>query len=290
MTDAPVWPKADPGDKESQKLLYEARLKYVEELAKAEQEQDLERLKSDDARIAADEGAARESIAAFHANLMEVSKAAIDRARAGAEAAQKAAAALGGAYTGVLALAFSVSERPLPSRGLVPTVLFGWAIVWATAYLAYLTTARGVAQPEPSTNFATGAMRRSNTFVLWIRNSVMNRKLALRVSVFALAFGLALLPAPFVNLDAPSRSAPTASTSPAWPAPPSTDSAVAKVRYEAEVKEVAELRAESKPIASGGNDWIWWALCGLGLLLSVAIPAVAELWGSAVSKAGKGQA
>jgi hypothetical protein len=233
----------------------------------------------DDARLA--------SITAFHTALIDVAKGTIDRARASAELVQKAAAAIATLYTGVLALAFSVAERPLPSRGLVPAVLLGWAIVWATVYLAYLSKPKSVDAPTATSDFAEGAMRRSSAFILWTRSGAMNRGYALRVSVIALALGLVLLPAPFVVLGGTTGSDATdlAKVAPAWPEPDAatTDPELARILYAAQVTEAARARADaSKPIADDGNDSIWWWLCGAGLLLSLLVPLVV----GAVTKPG----
>jgi len=117
--------------------------------------------------------------------------------------------------------------------------------------------------------------RRSITFIEWTRSGAMNRKYALRVSVFALAFGLALLPAPFVNFDPVSDEPAAVPTEPPWPSRPfGGDTELNKIRYQAEVTEVAELRKSGQPIADDGNDSTWWSLCGAALLASLVIPAV----------------
>lgn len=295
MPDEPSWPKPDTNLAEGDKLLFQAKLDYLKELAKSEQAKELEVLKSkealelaetqaelalekaeqeaDAASTKATTDAINTSVAAFHAALIEVSKTAIDRARAGADTVQKAAGAIGTVYTTLLALAFSVAERPLPSRGLVPAILLGWAIVWSTAYLAYLSKSKQVKKPKPTTSFETGAMRRSITFIEWTRSGAMNRKFALRVSVFGLAFGLALLPAPFVNFDPVNESTPALPSAPDWPAQPiGGDKELNKIIYQAEVTEVAELRASDEPIADDGDDSTWWILCGIALVASLAIP------------------
>jgi hypothetical protein len=297
MPSEPDWPPPlETGAEKGKELIFQAKIEYLKELAKAKQAEDLERLKNEEAQrlaelqgkitaekgkqdadaanIAATAGAINASVAAFHAGLIEVSKAAIDRARAGADTVQKAAAAIAGVYTTILALAFSVSEHPLPSRGVVPTILLGWAIVWSTAYLAYLSKSKQVRQPEPTTSFETGAMRRSIAFIKWTRSGAMNRKFALRVSVFGLAFGLALLPAPFVNFDPASNDTPAVATEPAWPVKPAGATEIDKILYQAEVTEVTELRAKSKPIADDGDDSTWWWLCGGALALSLIIPGI----------------
>jgi hypothetical protein len=274
MTDPPAWPPA--GDvPEGDKLLYQAKLDFEREVAKAAADGEIaaERAEqeSDATRIAARETAVYSSIASFHNGLIEVSKAAIDRGRAGADTVQKAAGAIAGTYTAVLAAAFSVTDNPLPSRALVPTILLGWAIVWSTVYLAYLSNSDGVEAPAPTTSFEEGAMRRSIAFILWTRNGTMNRKFALRTAVIALAFGLALLPAPFVGYG--DESAGAVAAKPAFPEAPAGDREVEKVRYEAEVKEVAELRKNDNQ-ANDGDDTGWWVLGGVALLLSLVVPPV----------------
>lgn len=278
MPDEPHWPR-EPQFAEADKLLYQAKLDYVREKAKSEQALDLQRAKQEDeadaASIQAMEDAANASVAAFHDALLEVSKAAIERARAGAETVQKSAGAIGGLYTGLLATAFSVAERPLPPRGLVPAILLGWAIAWSTAYLAYLSRPKPVRQPRPTTDFETGAMRRSIAFIRWTRSGAMNRKYALHVSVVALAFGVALLPAPFVDFgSAGGTNAAEVASEPGWPAAPTAgDAKLNEIRYQAEVEEVAALRAEEEPVA-GDDDSAWWLIAAACILLTLAIPGV----------------
>ena len=192
---------------------------------------------------------------------------------------QKAAGAIGTLYTGVLALAFSVSDRPLPPRGLVPAVLLGWAIVWATAYLAYLSKPRGVDQPEPTSDFAEGAMRRSITFIEWTTRGAWNRGYALQVSVVALAAALVFLPAPFISLDPtpPASAGDPAVRQPDWPKTPTAgpNLALEKIRFQAEVTEAAALRAKTtEPAPDKASEDVWWYLCGFAILLSLLLPVV----------------
>ena len=314
MAQEPSWPPAAQEVDDAAKLLYQARLDYYKELAKAEQAERLQELtgtnaellaelegelarqtaqqEADAARAQATDDAINASIAAFHNALIEVSKTAIDRARAGADTVQKSAGAIATVYTTVLAVAFSVSERPLPSRGLVPAILLGWAIVWSTAYLAYLSRAKAVKQPQPTTEFEEGAMRRSIAFIEWTRSAAMNRKYALRVSVFALAFGLALLPAPFVNFEPVTETSASAPTGPPWPGQPTgRDAELNKILYQAQVTEAADLRQTDQPIADDGDDSTWWWLCGGAVIASMLVPALlgfAAFLGSGVAKLFRG--
>jgi hypothetical protein len=278
----PTWP-SEPSPEEADKLVLQAKLDYLKELAKSEQAEELERVKqeqeADTASLQAMEDAANASVAAFHNAVLEVSKSAIDRARTGAETVQKAAGAIGGLYTGLLAAAFSVAERPLPPRGLVPAILLGWAIAWSTAYLAYLSNAKPVRKPQPTSDFETGAMRRSIAFIRWTRSGAMNRKYALHVSVVALALGVALLPAPFIDFDPAADEPAAAPVAAEWPsAPTGPDPKLNKVLYQAQVEEVAGLRAAKEPVAGDGDDSTWWLICGGCLAITLLIPALVA-WG-----------
>jgi len=274
-------PPASDEPADAKKKLFEARLEFYKELAKAEHSERLEAQKGrqteDTARLQAKDEAKHASIAAFHNALIEVSKGAIDRARSSAETVQKSATAIATLYTGVLALAFSVAERPLPSRGLVPAILLGWAIVWSTAYLAYLSKSKPVAKPEVTSDFEEAAMRRSIILIEWTRSGAMRNKYALRVAVVALAFGLALLPAPFVNFDPINDEPASLPSGPGWPKPAGADSELGKIRYQARVNEVAELRKSSSSVADDGDDSTWWAIGGIALFLSFAVPAVIKV-------------
>jgi hypothetical protein len=274
VPEEPSWP--DPGRTAALKTeLYKAKLEYRKELAKSDQAAAAAREAADAARVQARDNAAFASIAAFHAALIDLSKTAMERARAGAENVQKAEAAVLALYTAALTVAFSVTEHPLPSRGVVPLILLGWALVWSTAYLAYLTKPKAVDKPVPTTDFEQGAMRRSVAFIKWSRSGALNRAYALRVSVIALAFGVALLPAPFVNFDPVNDQPAALPEGPAWPEQPvGGDAELNKIRYQAEINEVAELRKSGAPITDDGDDSTWWVACLVALLLSLALPKV----------------
>lgn len=68
----------------------------------------------------------------FVDHIFDVAKGSIDRARAGAEKVQTAATAIAGLYTTVLGVSFSVTEKPLPGRGLIAPIFLGAAIVAST--------------------------------------------------------------------------------------------------------------------------------------------------------------
>jgi hypothetical protein len=79
---------------------------------------------------------------AFYTGYIDVSKAQVDRITARAEFIQKAAGAVGAAYTAILAFSLALGTtgaNPLPARVILPTIFLGFAIVLSAAYLAYLT-------------------------------------------------------------------------------------------------------------------------------------------------------
>ena len=123
------WPTLEQcaGYSEYSKALCEAKLEV--------------RKKRTDQEIALNEGdraVERAVRQAYYQAVLDLSKASVDRARASGETVQKAAATIVTLYTGVLALAFSVAEHPLPFRALFAAFLLGLAIVMSTAFLAYL--------------------------------------------------------------------------------------------------------------------------------------------------------
>jgi hypothetical protein len=186
---------------------------------------------------------------------------------------QKAAGTIATLYTGVLALAFSVSERPLPIRGLAAPVLLGLAIVLSTVYLAYLTPGRDVNLPKPHSNWRVATMRRLAFFVEWTRAGAMNRRYWLHASVIALAFAIALLPAPFVAIAGSSEDARDAAREArAWPPAPGGEAELAEILYAAQVSEAAALRDAAAELIEDGAEWPWRAASGGGAVLALLVP------------------
>lgn len=218
----------------------------------------------------------------FQKAMLEVAKGGVDRSRANAETVQKAAGAIGTIYTGILGVAFSVSSRPLPTRGVLPALFLGVAVAASTAYLAYVSSGEDTEQVGLDTEASgvEGQMSRLVFLLTWIRASVRKRAWMLRSSVVALALGVVLLPVSFIGAVDHATGVPT---SPAWPSP---DTALTgdlqKIKYQAQVDEVAALRTSQ---ASGADDTSLTVILALTGLALVVVGGVLPSAGSAAVKA-----
>lgn len=252
------WPPVPSGSGESDKKLYEAQL----EVRKKRTDQII-------ARAAAEYEADLAIELEFFKGVMEVAKGSIDRARASAEFVQKAASAIGVIYAAVLGVAFSVAERPLPARGVIPALFLGLSIVCSTYFLAWLPPSesgpdegtRDESKPGSSLRHRLAAL-----FIRWNRRAAVKRRRWLRASVVALGAAIALLPAAFVPLgDRPEQSAVS------FPVPgqaaPGANLELRKILYQAQVSEAS---ATEKAPLTGDRDWLWWiAACILAILVVV---------------------
>jgi len=135
----------------------------------------------------------------FHETVAEVSKGAIDRSRDSAKYVQTGAGAIMTLYTGLLALVFSVTDNPLPSRGVWVAVFLGLAIALATAYLAFLNKPKAPPLHRPSGPIPELQLLRTGYLTKLINATVYNRRWAIQASVVSLAVGVAFLPAAFVT-------------------------------------------------------------------------------------------
>lgn len=140
---------------------------------------------------------------AVHDARLEVAKAAIDRGLSGAEFVRNAAAAIVTLYTGLLGITYATGEHAvtLPARGLAPAVLLGLALACATAYAALLNQTPAATAPKPHSDLATFQERRLNVFIGWASDIAVGRAHFLHASVFALFFGILLLPVAFVDIS-----------------------------------------------------------------------------------------
>lgn len=213
----------------------------------------------------------------FHTTIAEVAKGALERSRDSAKYVQTAAAAINALYTGALALVFSVTDNPLPLRGLYATVFLGLAVALATAYLAFLT------QPEAPPPWSTGATRADNQvnrtgwLTQYVGVTVLHRKHAIRSSVVALGLGVLFIPAPFLTLSRPAAlpAAPAAPAVPATIAPQVATEATDLFRAQvAEFKEVSTARAAALKARRDQKDRDWMLDAGFGALALVGAVVV----------------
>jgi hypothetical protein len=267
MTSGEEWP--DPGSaSELQKIRFQGEVDAA-----------VERKKAVYARAQAEVQAELDLTQEFHKGLLEVAKGSIDRARASADTVQKAATAILAIYTGILGVSFSVTNHPLPSRGVIAAAFLGVAVVCSTVYLAYLTTGEGVDEPGPTESEEDAQMERSRTFIIWARGAAEPRRYWLHVGVVALGVALAFLPAPFVGAlpwigghDAAREPAKP----PSWPAPPTGTSAqlrLLEIQYRAKIAEAAAARrAAASPATGAAVNRSWWRAALAGLVVTFAIP------------------
>jgi hypothetical protein len=207
----------------------------------------------------------------YFKSVLEVAKGSLERTRISAETVQKAAGAVVTIYTGILALAFSVSERPLPPRALYAALLLGIAIVLSTGFLAYLPDSRLLDTEDAEAEARESSPEAlSNIFIKWSRRSALDRAPWLRASVLALGMALVFLPAPFIS------SSPSNATSDvAWPTPDpaaGTTPKLQEILYSAQVEEARDARAT--PLAENGNDATWFVGFLGALALVIFIPLI----------------
>lgn len=232
----------------------------------------------------------------YYKAVIEVAKGSIERVRASAQTVQSAAAAVGTIYTGVLALAFSAADAPLPSRALFAAVFLALAMALSTAYLAYLPDPPRETDeppdggpPRPARDGAGGSdgesqaapveppQRLTNLFVEWTKGAALQRAPWLRASVVALAVAVVLLPAPFVTLegdDSGSADAAEVASSSDWPKPedvPDGSVELQRILYRAQVEEVAAARKQ--PVAAETSDEWWWVISIVGAFAIVVAGA-----------------
>jgi hypothetical protein len=207
----------------------------------------------------------------YFAAVLEIEKGAIDRSRSAADLVQKAATAIGGLYTGVVGISFSVTAKPLPPQGFIPAIFLGLAIAMSTAYVAYVSKPSDVELDPLHTSPPMRMQARINNFFSIVSSAVQRRGYWIRASVVALGVGVFTLPAPFLSTPTFGMQSSQANTNPAqvdldteypWPTPPTASSPrgtiLQSILYKAQVEEVAAKRKEAKaaPAAPDITPWI----------------------------------
>lgn len=182
----------------------------------------------------------------FWGAVLEYFQGSVERARSGAEFVEKAAASVATVYAGILGLAFSVSDNPLPLRGLIPAVFLGLAIAGAAYYLAYPShSASEMTTPDDE----TGSLEEwTNTFTELTRRMVSRRGWAVRAGIVSLAFGALFLPTPFVKVK---TAPPKPATEIRWPTLPSANLPLQRILFIEQVEEAGRLRREGRLTRAG---------------------------------------
>lgn len=270
----PTPPKAGGDcDCELEKIRYQARV----DLAQAEAEADRAKEKVElDTEFGLEKS--------FQESLIEIAKDSTGRAQSGAEALRNAAAAIGAIYTGILGLAFSVTDRPLPLRGVIPALFLGLSVVMATAYVAIISRPRETTEwPIGGAGFRSDAQERTGSFIKYVAAHVRNNAHMSHAALLALGFGVIFLPVPFLTLGSPSPNVVPQE----WPSTPRqvANIELQKILYQAQVAEIAEARrvaGQTQPVETLENGGVRaiYIVGGLGLLLVLAVftlPLLASL-------------
>jgi hypothetical protein len=207
------------------------------------------------------------SRAAFEQAVISLLKDSVDRSKSRAELVEKAAASIAVIYGGILGVSFSVTEKPLPLRGLIPAFFLGLAIVLAMVYLAFLTKVRSDDTPP----IEKKPIDRLGYISGLVDGVILTRVSFLRAAVVSLGIAVFFLPLPYIHLPGDHSADAVAAIS--WPTPP-TDIAnadLAKILYQAQVDEAKTLRARPTNSSPGGDNTVW-VIALVGLLATFAIP------------------
>lgn len=135
---------------------------------------------------------------------LDTAKAKLDRTAAAADFVTKAAGGIGTVYTGLLALAYSVSSNtpnPLPPRALAPAILLSAAFLLSVVNVSFIRSTSRSFNPLPVAETADDQAARLIAFLQWIERRTSRRLWALRSAVVALGASVILLPLPFVSLS-----------------------------------------------------------------------------------------
>jgi hypothetical protein len=217
-----------------------------------------------------------ENLKEMHGHFYTLAAGSLERSKFAAETIQKASAAIAALYTGILAYVFSVTDSPLPLRGVLAPVFLGAAVVLSSVYLTYLVAPRDV---DPAWNLPDGvaleqrAYKRLNAFIMETRAIVTWQFGLLGSALAALFVGLAYIVLPFVGVPQAFASPATEATVKAaapWPAPDLVASGLpvelSAELYKQQIAETAALRAEArKPSAAHepGSYVLFLALTGV---------------------------
>lgn len=134
---------------------------------------------------------------------LDVASKQFDRALTRGQIVSTAAGAIATIYGAVLGLRFVVGSttiRPLPTRGLIPTVFLGLAIVLSIAYLSYLTPPRNLTTRPKTGSLLQDAKSDRDDFIDWSSMAIGARRYVLHMSIVSLGLGVVFLPIAFLDI------------------------------------------------------------------------------------------
>lgn len=131
---------------------------------------------------------------------------ALNRAQTRAEYVEKAATAIAGLYTGILAFTYFVKDdisksNPLPERGVWAVVFLGLAVVFAIGYMAFLTDGGETPGAEHRATIREDEMEEVKAFIRWASAMILKRRNFLHAAIVSLAIGVGFLPVPFLDVS-----------------------------------------------------------------------------------------
>jgi len=140
---------------------------------------------------------------ALYGAYIDVAKGMLDRAHDKANFVQKAAAAIGTVYTGILGLSYAGSSGaiPAPAGAIIPAFFLAVALVGSTVYLSFMSEG-APGRPENMTGVLVEDQQRyRDAFIEWIRRAVRARAGWLHAAIVSLGVAVCLLPLPYVPMD-----------------------------------------------------------------------------------------
>ncbi|MFJ5697192.1 hypothetical protein [Arthrobacter sp. NPDC093139] len=216
----------------------------------------------------------------MHDRYYDLALGSLDRSKFAAETIQRASAAIAALYTGVLALVFSVTDNPLPLRGIIAPIFLGVAVVLSSVYLTYLVSPPRI---DPGWDVQSAAREkkayaRLNTFIDDTSAIVKRQIELLGCSLAALFVGLAAISLPFLGVPQAFTVAPDGDAARIVTDWPKLDPVAAGLPselsvelYKQQVAEAAAQRAnEQKPGAIPEPIGYFWFLLGTGTVITVA--------------------
>lgn len=216
----------------------------------------------------------------MHDRYYSLALGSLERSKFAGESIQKASAAIATLYTGVLALVFSVTDNPLPLRGIIAPLFLGLAVVLSTVYLTYLVNPPRI---DPGWNLQSAAREkkayaRLNTFIEATSTIVKRQIELLGCALAALFVGLAAIPLPFLGVPqlfvearVDSETGPTTDWPKLDPAAAGLPPQLSVELYRQQVAEAAAARAnEQKPTSVPEPAAYFWFLLGTGAAITLA--------------------